>query len=48
MNEREVVVYFYVAFETHEFTVNRDALVIEICIERSCKNFISQIRYGYY
>ena len=25
MNEREVVVYFDVAFETHKFTVNREA-----------------------
>ena len=24
MNEREVVVYFHVAFETHKFTVNRE------------------------
>ena len=25
MNEREVVVYFHVAFETRKFTVNREA-----------------------
>ena len=25
MNEREVVMYFYVACETHKFTVNGDA-----------------------
>ena len=25
MNEREVVVYYDVAFETHKFTVNREA-----------------------
>ena len=25
MNEREVVEYFDVAFETHKFTVNREA-----------------------
>ena len=25
MNEQEVVVYFHVAFETHKFTVNREA-----------------------
>ena len=25
MNEREVVVYFDIAFETHKFTVNREA-----------------------
>ena len=25
MSEREVVVYFDVAFETHKFTVNREA-----------------------
>ena len=25
MNERKVVVYFHVAFETHKFTINREA-----------------------
>ena len=24
MNEREVVVYFHVAFETHKFTLNQE------------------------
>ena len=25
MNERKVVVYLHVAFETHKFTINREA-----------------------
>ena len=30
MNEREVVVYFDVSFETHKFTVNREANISHV------------------
>ena len=30
MNEREVVVYFDVAFETRKFTVNREAVISHV------------------
>ena len=33
MNEREVVVYFHVAFETHKFTVNREADISVMSID---------------
>ena len=30
MNEREVVVYFHVAFETHKFTVSRETDIYHV------------------
>jgi len=30
MNEREVEVYFHVGFETHKFTVNREANISHV------------------
>jgi len=30
MNERKVVVYFHVAFETHKFTVSRKANISHV------------------
>ena len=32
MNEREVVMYFYVACETHKFTVNREADISHVIL----------------
>ena len=32
MNEQEVVVYFHVAFETHKFTVNREADISHVML----------------